>query len=85
MRATQVDTHGLGLQRKLPVHVEWLLIGSGCFGIAKLFLLVDILNVVESGPGFVIERRRDGLCEVLEFIENIGPFMWITEVEVGRC
>ena len=85
VRAAQIDTHGLGLQRKLRVHVERLFDGSGCFIVARLVLQADIRNVVESGPGVLIERRRDGFCEVLKFIENIGPFVRITEVDVGRC
>ena len=53
-------------------------------GIVGCVFLIDILNVVEFGLGLYIRLRRNDLCESLELIENLGPFVRVTEIEVDR-
>ena len=84
MHAAQVDAHCFGLQRKLCVHVKRLLYCIGLVGIVGCVFVIDILNVVEFGLGLYIRLRRNDFCESLELIENLGPFVRVTKIEVDR-
>ena len=75
--ASDIDTHGLGLQGKLGIHVERRL-DTGVLISANTAGMIGVLFIGNQVVAF-----REIAHQVLELVENVGPFIGLAQVDIG--
>ena len=85
MNTAEVDAHGLGLERKLGVHIEQIVNATVASGrlLSRRFrdgrFLCEFL--IERRE-FLVERHRCCSAQIFELVENIGPLFRFAQVNI---